>query len=146
MNRKLAAAAAVLLILTAGLAVLHNAARPQIPEGTLLVQTSRGDVCLAPDKLPVTSVTGEIINGKGETKPINGEGISLKDALLAAGVDSPNRVTAVAGDEYSAAIEREELDGDRVYLLIEEGEVRLVVFGDPNSRRNVSHLIRLIVE
>lgn len=146
MNRRLAAVAVLLLGLTAGLALLHGASRPEIPEGSVLVQTSRGDFHLILDNLSAVPVTGEIVNGRGERKPVSGEGIALKDALLAAGVSVPGQVTAVAEDEYSAVIEGNELDEGRIYLLIEENEVRLVVFGDSDSRRCVSHLVRLVVK
>ncbi len=146
MNRRLAAVAVLLLGLTAGLALLHGASRPEIPEGSVLVQTSRGDFHLILDNLSAVPVTGKIVNGRGERKPVSGEGIALKDALLAAGVSVPGQVTAVAEDEYSAVIEGNELDEGRIYLLIEENEVRLVVFGDSDSRRCVSHLVRLVVK
>lgn len=146
MNKRLAAVAVLLLGLTVGLALLHGASRPEIPEGSVLVQTSGGDFHLILDKLPAVPITGEIVNGRGERKPVSGEGIALKDALLAAGVSVPRQVTAIAEDEYSAVVEGNELDEERIYLLIEGNEGRLVAFGDPDSRRSVSHLVRLVVE
>lgn len=146
MSKRSAAAALLLLTLTAGLALLHSAARPEVPEGAVLVQTSAGDSCLMLDELPTAPVTGEIINGRGECKPIDGEGIALKDVLLAAGAADPGQVTAVAEDEYRAVIQGDELDGGQVYLMIEGSESRLVVFGDPDSKRSVSRLVRLVVE
>ena len=70
----------------------------------------------------------------------------MKDVLLAAGAADPGQVTAVAEDEYRAVIQGDELDGGQVYLMIEGSESRLVVFGDPNSKRSVSRLVRLVVE
>ena len=51
----------------------------------------------------------------------------------------------VADDEYSAMVSKDELDQtDKVYLLVgTEDRSQLVVFGDENSKRNVSGIIRL---
>ena len=51
----------------------------------------------------------------------------------------------VANDEYSAMVSKDELDQtDKVYLLVGiEDRPQLVVFGDENSKRNVSGIIRL---
>jgi len=68
--------------------------------------------------------------------------------LAQAGIDEYAQVTAVADDGYSAVVTREEIEEfDKVFLLLEEGEQpQLLVFGDANSKRNVSGVIRLIVE
>ena len=145
-KKRMLLAAVLLLGLTAALAVLHFAARPQVPEGTVLVRAGGDGVCISLRDLPLSRVEGAILNGKGETAEISGQGILLREVLHYAGVTGPGRVTAVADDSYSAVVESGELAGSTVYLLMEEGQGRLVVFGDPNSKRNVSHLTELIVE
>jgi len=129
------------------LAIIHFATRTKVPEGAVSVETDGKISYLVLTDIPTSHVEGEIVNGKGDIKSIDGEGIRLEDALALVGVTNPKRVTAVADDEYNAVIEGNEIAHDaQVYLLVEDGEGRLVVFGDPNSKRNVSHLTRLVVE
>ena len=67
--------------------------------------------------------------------------------LEAAGIEKFTRVCATANDEYSAVITAEEiLNPSRVYIMETEKGLNLVVFGDSNSRRNVSDVARLGVE
>lgn len=136
-----------LVALVAVLTVVHLSTRTQVPEGTIAVETADRTVYLDLSGLQTIPVEGTIVNGKGEEKAVSGQGIALLDALAQVGVTAPARVTAIADDEYSAVIEGSELAQEgRVYLLVEDGQGHLVVFGDPNSKRNVSHLTRLVIE
>lgn len=146
-KKKLPIIMTCLAALVVVLAVIHFTTRTKVPEGSISVETGGKVSYLVLTDIPTSHVEGEIVNGKGEIKSIDGEGIRLEDALALVGVTNPKRVTAVADDEYNAVIEGDEIAHDaQVYLMVEDGEGRLVVFGDPNSKRNVSHLTRLVVE
>ena len=50
-------------------------------------------------------------------------------------------------DSYSAQLTKEEIEEEnRVYLLMDEDSLRLVVFGDKNSKRSVSNVVQIEVE
>lgn len=138
---------AVLLLVTAGAALLHLTSRTEVPEGVLLVEKDGIKIKIETSVLTTKPVVGTIVNGKGEEIAIDSPGISLSKLLADAGVAVGEQVVVVADDEYSAVITAAELnDPDRVFLLVREGErPQLVVFGDPDSKRNVSGVIRLVV-
>ncbi len=102
------------------------------------------------DALSMTEVTGTIVNGKGEEMEVRAQGVPLSDVLKAAGIDSAkiHTVTAVADDEYSAELSAEEIgEPGRVFLARDEdGSMKLVVFGDTDSKRNVRNVVKLSVE
>lgn len=129
-----------LAALTAIAAALHFTTRTQVPEGVLRVEHGGRAVELDVGGLELDHVQGAVRNGKGEEKIIDGQGIVLAKLLEQAGVEHYTAVTVTADDEYSAVVTAEEMAGpDRVYLLLEEdGSLRLVVFGDEDSKRNVS--------
>ena len=57
--------------------------------------------------------------------------------------------SVVADDSYSAEITAEEMgNAVEAYLIQEEGEsrLRLIVFGDKDSKRSVSNVAQIIVE
>lgn len=146
-NHKSIILIAVLLLATVGAALLHLTNRTDVPEGILLVETDGIKIKISTAELTTKPVAGTIINGKGEEIVIDSPGVPLTELLSVAGVSAKNEVRIIADDEYSVVVTAVELAGtDRVFLLIEEGErPRLVVFGDPNSKRNVSGVIRLVV-
>lgn len=74
-------------------------------------------------------------------------GILIKDILDANDISEYVKVTVVSDDAYSAELSAEEVsEAGKAYLLYEEEELRLVVFGDENSKRSVSNLVEIIVE
>ncbi len=139
---------AVLLLVTAGAALLHLTTRTEVLEGILLVEKDGIKIKIEMASLTLEPVSGTIVNGKGEEIAIDSPGILLSKLLLDAGVAVGEQIVVVADDEYSAVVTAAELnEPDRVFLLVREGErPQLVVFGDPNSKRNVSGVIRLVVK
>ena len=133
---------AALVLLTAIAAAIHFATRADVRPGAIRVEYGGKAVELAVGELELESVQGTLRNGKGEERAIDGRGILLDKLLGQAGVGEYSTVTVTAGDEYSAGITAEEAaEPDRVYLLLEEdGSLRLVVFGDENSKRSVSNV------
>lgn len=132
----------VLVLLTAIAAAVHFATRTDVPEGTLRVEYGDKAMELDVSKLELVPVQGAVRNGRAEVLSVAGQGILLNRMLEQAGVGEYTAVTVTADDEYSAVVTAAEAaEPDRVYLLIEEdGSLRLVVFGDENSKRNVSNV------
>lgn len=88
-------------------------------------------------ELDYESVSGSIKNGKGEIRQIDAEGVKL-DSVLEGDYESA-KVTA--SDEYSATVATEEMEN--AYLILDDGALRLIVFGDENSKRDVKNVVRI---
>lgn len=133
---------AALVLLTAIAAAIHLATRTDVRSGTLRVEYGDKAVELDVGRLELGPVRGAVRNGKGEELAVDGQGVLLSQVLEQAGVGGYTAVTVTADDEYSAAVTAAEAaDPGRVYLLLEgDGSLRLVVFGDENSKRNVSNV------
>lgn len=140
----------MLFCLTAALAAAHSITRDKVPEGALLIQYGDKKDYLLLEKLPMEEISGSIRNGKGEELEIHEQGVSLSGVLKAAGIDSSvlQMVSAVAEDEFSAEISAEEVnESGRAFLARnKDGSMKLIVFGDSNSKRNVRNVIKLIVQ
>lgn len=140
---------AVLIALLAVIAaVFYFGQREEIMEGSLKVTAGTKTVMLDPPKFERTQVSGIRVNGKGEEIPVNGPGIAIKDVLALAQISDYTLVKVISDDAYSAEISAEEVeDGTKAFLLFdEENELRLVVFGDTNSKRSVSDVVQIAVE
>lgn len=138
----------VIVLITAVVACFYLTTRTAVSEGTLRIEHGSQVLELSLDQLEWTSVQGTIRNGKGEESAIDAQGILLADVLKAANVGEFSTVTITADDEYSAKVTPEEIaDPGKVYLIREEdGGIQLIVFGDENSKRNVSNVVRLTVQ
>lgn len=136
-----------LAAITLGAAVFYLGNRESVEEGNLKITTAEGDLMIDTTKFELEQVTGTRINGKGEEKPVDGMGILIKDILDANDISEYVKVTVVSDDAYSAELSAEEVaEAGKAYLLYEEEELRLVVFGDENSKRSVSNVVEIIVE
>jgi len=136
---------AVLVVVTALLAVIHQVTREQETDGAIQVVHSGKMTAIALDELkPLAVVRGTIVDGKGQTSDIDAMGILVSDVLALAGVTEKTDVQVTAADEYTVTVTAEETG--EVWLIIEEESLRLIVFGDSNSKRNVRNVIRLTVE
>lgn len=133
---------AALILLTAIAAALHLTNRTQVSEGRIRVEWSGGATETYMARLRVGPVHGTVRNGKGEETAVDGEGTLLSAVLDELGIVEYEQVTVTADDSYSAVVTAEEIaQPDKVYLMIEDGgRARLVVFGDGNSKRNVSNV------
>lgn len=134
----------VLIALTAVFAIVHFASREEVPEGALAIEVDGSIRYVDINKIDTVKVEGTVVNGKGEEKAISADGILLKDLIKE---DTVGQVTVTAVDEYSADIEADEYaQADKVYLLTEDGKANLVVFGDSNSKRNVTNVVKIEVK
>ena len=139
----------ILLVITGAMALMHFNTREEVPEGAIEVVFEEEIQMIDINKLTYEQVTGTRVNGKGEEKEVSASGILLKDVLSGAGIEEYAKVSVVADDAYSADVSAEEIKNDiEAYLIQEEGEVRLrlVVFGDKDSKRSVSNVAQIIVE
>ena len=129
---------AVLVLLTAVLAFMHLSTRDQVPEGALLVTYNGKAIYVEADKLDTEAVSGTVTNGKGEDKTVQGQGLPLFSL-----VEGPLQSAVVsAEDEYTATVGIE--DADNAFLILsEDGSLRLVVFGDPNAKRDVKQVVKV---
>lgn len=109
------------------LAVLHLTGLAPETEGTVLLN---GESVNIPE-LDMAEVSGTIVNAKGEKTKIDTKGISLSELFS-------RDVTVTASDSYSAVIRADELD--KAYLVTDGDGLRLVVFGDNDSKRNVKNV------
>ena len=139
------AAIAALIALTAVFAIIHSAARTEVPDGALLVSCGGEKKYVDLASLDTVSVRGSLVNGKGEKSDVNTQGVPLADVIENAGFDPNGAVTVkvTADDEFSAELSGDELNEDgKAYLVSEDdGSMRLVVFGDSNAGRNVRNVV-----
>ena len=138
----------VLLMLTGGVAAFHLLTRDQVSEGTVQLIYGEKTYELEIGELEYEQVTGIRMNGKGEEIPVEAMGILLKDVLKLKNIVDYSKIKVVSDDSYSAQLTEEEVkENSKVYLLQEEeGELRLLVFGDTNSKRSVTNVVQIIVE
>ena len=138
----------VLVLITATVAIFYLTTRPTTSEGTLRIESGGQMIELPLERLTVASVHGTTVNGKGEVRTIDAQGILLDQILREAGISEFTEVTVTADDAYNAVVTAEEIaEPDRVYLIQQdEGGLRLIVFGDSNSKRSVSDVASLSVQ
>lgn len=146
-NRPAILLLAVLLAVTAAAAGIHLSTRQTAQMGTVLVEYGGKVEELSLDRVELTAVRGTVINGKGKERRVDAQGAPLSAVLAEAGITSYTQAAVTADDEYSVTVTQEEAAApDRVFLIVQEGErTQLLVFGDPNSKRNVTNVIRLTV-
>ena len=137
-----------MVLITALVAIFYLTTRKSIPENTLCIEHGDQAVELSLEQLKLIQVQGTVVNGKGEERTVDAQGILLSEVLREAGITDFSEVTVTADDEYSAVVTVEEIvASDRVYLIQQEkGGMQLTVFGDSNSKRNVSDIARLLVQ
>lgn len=147
-NRKIMLAVIALVIVTAIVAVVHLGSVPQVPENEILVQQGTEEKYVSVREEAMVAVTGTLVNGKGDQIPVDAMGLSLADVIELSGIDDYDVVTVTARDEYRVEVTAEEIHTEnKVYLTVDtDGTFRLVVFGDSNSKRNVSDVIKLTIQ
>lgn len=137
----------VLVMITGIAAWFHLTSREEAAEGTLQITVSGNTQTIELAALDYVPVSGVRVNGKGETISVEGRGILVKDLLASTKIASYSKVTVVSDDSYTAELTAEEVAEDgKAWLLLEQPYLRLVVFGDQNSKRSVSNVVQIIVE
>lgn len=134
-------------ILVCVFALIHEATRMKVPEQTIAVDDESTVTYVHTNDFALSAIRGQVTNGSGAVKDIEGQGILLRDVLSMCQIEDYPTVRVISDDEYAAELSEEEIKNtDNVYLLIEDGEARLYVFGDSNSKRNVSRVKRISIE
>ena len=141
MKRLLFAVIILLASLTAIFSAIHLSCRTVRPEGQIVISIQGREEAKKISSLELTAVSGDIINGKGESRHIDGEGLRLSDII---GRSDFSEIEVIADDEYRARVSADEIE--KAWLLIEGTDVRLLVFGDRNAKRDVKHVARLEVK
>ena len=137
--------AAILLLFTAVLVFIYLRSRDTVKPGDLLIKSAGGDVAVTFEDLNLTHVTGEITNKKGETKTIESEGIALADIPGLAGVSDYSEISVYA--EYNAVLSKDEaLVPDKAWLIKNDDSIRLIVFDDPDAKRDVKNVVRVEIK
>ena len=137
----------LLVVLTGVLAAVHLTTRDKVGENEVQLTYQDKTYSIEYKKLDLEQVTGTRVNGKGEEKKVEASGILLRKLLEEKNIEEYSQVTVVSDDSYSAKIAAEEIkEEEKAYLLLQEEELRLVVFGDENSKRSVSNVKQIVVE
>ena len=138
----------VLILLTVAAAVIHLNTREVVAEGSLLLIAGDKEITLDLSEFAYEQVTGVRVNGKGEEIEVDAPGVSIKWLLDSREISGYEKVNIVSDDSYSAEISAEEVeDGTKAFLILDdEKKLRLVVFGDTNSKRSVSNVVQIVVE
>ncbi|MBR2131550.1 MAG: hypothetical protein IJ955_03270 [Oscillospiraceae bacterium] len=137
-----------LVLLTGVAALVYLTTRAEVPEGVLRVETSEEVISIDTSLVKLHPVEGILINGKGEEREIDASGVELMELLSDNGITVPSGIKVTADDGYNAEVTVQEMEETgRVYLLMEDGErPQLVVFGDSDSKRNVTGVIMVVVQ
>ena len=159
MKKKIVFLFAILLVVTALVAVVHRMTH-EAPAGLTL--TVHGESLHLPlTQLDQVAFSGELVDGKGTVTAHSYRGILLADLLQEANVSTEgvSRVLATSADQYTAEFQLQEvLENETVYLaVVADGQpiegidpgtpgAQLVVFGDANSRRCVRFLAQITLE
>lgn len=118
---------------------------PDIPEGVIRIECKNDKYLIKVDEIKTVEVSGQMINGKGEARDITKEGILLSN-LISEYCDDFSKVKVISDDEYYAELSASEiLNEEKAYILITETTARLLVFGDKDSKRNVSNVKRIVL-
>lgn len=151
MKRKSIAVVILLLILTGIVSFLYLRSRKNAPKGSLTVTCDGRTELVDPFRAPPVSVRGTTVNSKGQKKDIDETGVSLSGviALTGFGKEPYTSARVVSSDEYAADVTADEIsDPQKVFLVRSEskdgsGEIRLIVFGDENSKRQIKDVTKI---
>lgn len=150
MKKKHLIITAILLLITAVIAFFYLQGRRQTPEGSLAVICEDKETIVDPFTAPSVDVAGTVVNGKGQEKELSGKGVTLSDVLSLAGFSEGDysEIRVVSSDEYAAQISAQEISGKTAFLIKDHADngsetIRLIVFGDPNAKRQVKNVVRI---
>ncbi|QNM05418.1 hypothetical protein [Qiania dongpingensis] len=136
-----------LLALVAILSAVHLNTRDTAVQGTVQVSYNEENFVLDYNKWQYKQVSGIRINGKGDEILVEGKGIELDEILKQLEIIHYRNVIVSSDDSYTAEVSAEEAgESGKVYLMYEKDAIRLIVFGDTDSKRSVSNVVRITVE
>ena len=131
---------AALLFVTAIASWLYLSNLEVVPEYSVAVYNNGNKKVIDLDGLKTEPLKGEVVDGKGESKEVDGVGVPLETLL---GTDDYTEVTITSDDGYSVIVRDFEMS--QAWIQVKDGKARLYVFGDDNSKRNVKNVVRIDV-
>ena len=152
-----AVAVLVVAVLVVGLIVRQRQTARQV-DGAVTLKNGGKTVQIPLGELDQMAFSGETVNGKGERATHDYHGVPLKTLLEDQQVDlgAVSAVTVTAADQFSADYTIDEINEEgKVWLAVRvDGQsvegvdpgtpgAQMVVFGDPNSKRNVRCLTEI---
>ena len=147
MNKRIMLLAMVMVTVAAFGVMPALSADAQEESVSLTIATKGNEICIPWSDMALVPVQGTILNGKGETKEIDTEGIALQSVLDMVEVKAQEKVTVIAEDAFQAEATVEELtEANRVWMILSDDGLRLIVLGDGDSKRIVKHAVRVVVE
>ena len=146
MKKRIIIIISVLLAITAVITGIYMISRDKVAPGSILIISDNGKTTVRMEDLTLTPVKGSITNKKGETKEIDAEGYRLTDIPVLTGITGYADITVYADDEYSATVSAEDMsDPDKAWLIKSDESIRLIVFGDSDSKRDVKNVVRIVI-
>ena len=121
------------------------------PKGSITIVYDGKENIFDPAKAATVDVSGTILNAKGDKKDVSAKGFLLKDAITTAGIKDADFISATvtSSDSFTANLTFNEIaETGKVYLTedtSDKGEkfLRLVVFGDNDSTRQIKNVVRI---
>lgn len=152
MNKKVTIGIVLLCLATIITVSVYLIMRESVPRSVLTVDYAGNKTIVDPFGLDRIDVKGTLMNAKGESKEISSKGFSLISCINLAKVpeEGYKHVKVVSDDEYAAELTPDEVrDDKKTFLLIDEDKetkaktLRLIVFGDKDSKRQVKKVARV---
>ena len=152
MNKKLTAGIIVLCLFTIIGASVYQVSKASIPRSVITIDYAGNKTIVDPFSLEKIDVKGALSDGKGEKHDVNTKGFRFIDVINLAKVpeEGYKTVKVVSDDEYAAELTPEEAkDNTKTFFIIDENKetkaqtLRLIVFGDENSKRQVKKAARI---
>ncbi len=141
------AALILMILLTITAAIFHLTARDTVPAGCLRIVFNGTKTEVELSSLDLQHIQGAVVNGKGEERTIEAQGIAVSELIALAGTERYSAITVTADDEYHAELTAEDVavSENAYFILQDDGGVQLIVFHDTNSKRNVTNVIQVEV-
>ena len=131
----------LIVMVSTGITFFYLQGRQSTPPNSLVIEREGKNTVVDFSTLSLESFSGTVVNGKGQSKEVSGQGIRI-DKLI--GDSGFTEARVVADDEYNAVVKP--ADTANAWIQIESGKARLIVFGDSDSKRAVKNVVRIEVK
>ena len=131
----------LIVMVSTGITFCYLQGRQSTTPNSLVIEREGKNTVVDFSTLSLESFSGTVVNGKGQSKEVSGQGIRI-DKLI--GDSGFTEARVVADDEYNAVVKP--ADTANAWIQIESGKARLIVFGDSDSKRAVKNVVRIEVK
>ena len=131
----------LIVMVSTGITFFYLQGRQSTTPNSLVIEREGKNTVVDFSTLSLESFSGTVVNGKGQSKEVSGQGIRI-DKLI--GDSGFTEARVVADDEYNAVVKP--ADTANAWIQIESGKARLIVFGDSDSKRAVKNVVRIEVK